>query len=308
MKRLIIDSDTGSDDAVALVMALKYPDTKVEAITVGFGNVPMEQGVQNAIYTVELCGADVPVYAGLDRPLIREGRTGQYVHGEDGMGDIGLPLSGKKPAPGHAVDVLIDTINRYAGDITLVTLGPLMNVAVALLRDPSIAHKVNDCVIMGGVGYGYGNVTPVAEYNIWADPEAAQIVFQSGMPLTMVGIDVNNKSAVFTEADSAALRGIGTPLAEFCVDIQAKLINYVSERTGIRSFSLPDPITMGVALDPFMATEVKNLFVNVELGDGYTRGQTVVDHLHVTGKAPNTKVVLDASREGFITMLHNAVR
>jgi len=173
MRNFIIDTDTASDDAVALVMAMRQPDIDVKAITVVAGNVPLEMGLQNALYTVELCGADTPVYAGCAKPLLRELETAQDVHGRDGLGDIGLPLQGRAPARGHAVDVLRDVINANAGDITLVTLGPLTNVALALLREPELAQRVSHCWIMGGIGAGHGNVTPTAEFNIWVDPEAA---------------------------------------------------------------------------------------------------------------------------------------
>ena len=172
-RRFLIDTDTASDDAVALVLALQHPGVQIEAITVVAGNVPVDQGVQNALYTVELCGQSVPVYRGLPGPLTRPLETAQSVHGEDGMGDIGLLLGGRAPAAAHAVQVLIDTIHQFAGDITLVTLGPLTNIAVALRQDPSIAQALSGCIIMGGTGRGHGNVTPVAEYNFWADPEAA---------------------------------------------------------------------------------------------------------------------------------------
>lgn len=223
------------------------------------------------------------------------------------MGDIGLPLSGREPAPGHAVDVLVERINASPGELTLVTLGPLTNVALALLRDPSIAGKVRHCVMMGGTGRGPGNVTPLAEYNIWADPEAAKVVFESGMPLTMVGWDISHAYAVFGPEDSARLRGIGTSLAEFCVDIQRVLDAWAKENTRLAGFDLPDPIAMAVALDPAVATETRRLFVAVETGGAWSRGQTVVDSLGVTGREPNVEVVTEASRERFIEILHMAV-
>src|SRR5689334_6529842 len=188
MRRFLIDTDTASDDAVALVMALHAKDVEevqVEAITVVAGNVPLEQGVQNALYTVELCKSRVPVYQGMAAPLLRPLQTAQHVHGRDGMGEIGLPLHGRTPATGHAVDIIRETIRRHPHEITLVTLGPLTNVAMALLLEPALAGLVKECVIMGGIGEGYGNVTPVAEYNIWVDPEAAKIVYASGLPITM---------------------------------------------------------------------------------------------------------------------------
>jgi purine nucleosidase len=305
--RLLIDTDTASDDAVALVMALRHPEAAVEAVTVVAGNVPLEQGVQNALYTLELCGSDVPVFGGARRPLVYPPVSAQEVHGLDGMGDIGLPLSGREPEPGHAVDVLVERINANPGELTLVTLGPLTNVAMALLKDGSVAGKVKGCVMMGGTGRGPGNVTPVAEYNIWADPEAAKVVFESGMPLTMVGWDVSHEYAVFGPEDSARLRSIGTPLAEFCVDIQAVLDAWARENTLLAGFDLPDPITMAVALDPAVTTETRRLFVAVETGGTWSRGQTVVDHLGVTGLEPNVEVVVGASSERFMDLLHAAV-
>lgn len=307
MPRLLIDTDTASDDAVALVMALTHPEATVEAVTVVAGNVPLEGGVQNALYTLEICGSDAPVFRGAGRPLLRPLDSAQNVHGHDGMGDIGLPLSGREPAPGHAVDVLIERVEANPGALTLVTLGPLTNVALALLRNPSFAAKVKNCVMMGGTGRGPGNVTPLAEYNIWADPEAARVVFESGMPLTMVGWDISREHAVFGPEDSERLRRIGTPLAEFCVDIQRVLDAWARENTHLAGFDLPDPIAMAVALDPAVATETRRLFVAVETGGTWGRGQTVVDHLEVTGHEPNVEVVTGASRERFMEILHAAV-
>ena len=307
MTRLLIDTDTASDDAVALVMALMHPGTTVEAVTVVAGNVPVDQGVQNALYTLELCGSEAPVFGGAGRPLLSDPASAQEVHGVDGMGDIGLALSGREPAPGHAVDVLVETVDSHPGELTLVTLGPLTNVALALLKDPFFPDKVKNCVMMGGTGRGPGNVTPLAEYNIWADPEAAKVVFEAGMPLTMVGWDVSRGFAVFGPEDSSRLRGIGTPLAEFCVDIQRVLDRWAKENTRLAGFDLPDPIAMAVALDPAVATETQHLFVAVETGGTWSRGQTVVDHLGVTGREPNVEVVTKASRPRFLEILHAAV-
>jgi len=307
LRRFLIDTDTASDDAVALVMALNRSDVQIEAITVVAGNVPLELGVQNALYTVERCGAQVPVYEGCEKPLLRPLETAQFVHGQDGMGDIGLPLSGRKPADGDGVEVTIDTISHFAGDITLVTLGPLTNVAVALLRDPSIACKVKECVVMGGIGLGHGNVVPAAEYNVWVDPEAAKIVFESGLPIKMVGWDVSQKFATFGAKDAEALRRV-SPLGAFCVDIQRCLREFGVNQLKLDGFDLPDPIAMAVALDPEVATMTKRLHVDIETKSELTRGATVVDHLGITGKEPNAEVVLEASRERFLHLLYDAVR
>ena len=306
MRHFLIDTDTASDDAVALVMALRHPDVAVEAITVVGGNVPLAFGVQNALYTVERCEQAVPVHAGIARPLLRPLQTAQFCHGEDGMGDIGLPLTGRTPADGHAVDVLIDTIDRFKGKITLVTLGPLTNVAVALVKAPEIAEYVERCVIMGGIGHGYGNIVPAAEYNIWVDPEAAKIVFDAGLPITMVGWDVSHKHATFTGEEAEALRSI-SPLAEFCVDIQKALREFGISYLKQDGFDLPDPIAMAVALEPDVATETRPMRVDIETLSELTRGATVVDHLRVTDRAPNAKVVLAASRARFLDVLRAAM-
>jgi inosine-uridine nucleoside N-ribohydrolase len=219
MRRFLVDTDTAADDPVALVMALRHPDVRVEAITFVAATVPVDQGVQNALYTLELLEERVPVFRGAEAPLLAPLKTSQFIHGEDGMGDIGLPVQGREPRPGHAVDTLLETAGRYPGELELVTLGPLTNVAMALYREPSFAGKVKECVMMGGASDHLGNITPVAEYNAWVDPEATKVVFSSGMPLKMMGLDISRKHAVFTSEESTKLRDVGTALAEFCVDI-----------------------------------------------------------------------------------------
>ena len=307
MRKFIIDTDTASDDAVALVMALRRPDIDVQAITVTAGNVPLPQAVQNALYTVELCHKRTPVYAGCAKPLLRELSTAEEVHGQDGMGDIGLPLGGRTAASGHGADALRQVINDNAGDITLVTLGPLTNVALALLRQPELARRVSRCVIMGGIGAGHGNVTPLAEFNIWADPEAAKIVFESGLPITMIGWDISWKYVAFDAEQAAEIRAIGTRLAEFVIDIQATLNQYALDQTNLAGFDLPDPIAMAAAIDPTIASYEKRR-VDIATGDGLARGLTVIDRLGMTGRPPQVQVAVSANRELFVDMLKRALR
>ncbi len=306
MRKFIIDTDTASDDAVALVLAMRQPDIDVKAITVVAGNVPLPQGLQNALYTAELCDASVPVYAGCAKPLLRELETAEAVHGEDGMGDIGLPLCGREPAPGHAADVLRQVIKSNAGDITLVTLGPLTNVALALLREPELATKVSRCFIMGGIGAGHGNVTPTAEFNIWVDPEAAKIVYESGLPISMVGWDISWQYATFDADQADEIRRIGTPLAEFVIDIQKTLTDFSMRENALAGFDLPDPITMAAAIDPSVC-RYERYRVDVTAGDGLARGITVVDRLAVTGREPNVDVAVSADRQAFVKLLKRSV-
>ena len=307
MRRFLIDTDAASDDAVALVMALKHPELQVEAITVVAGNIPVEQGVQNALYTVALCNAQVPVYAGIGSPLIKPLVTAEEFHGADGMGDIGLALQGRKPTPGRAVDAIIETINRYPGEITLVALGPLTNIACALRLDPSISKNVKACIIMGGAAQGPGNVTPVAEYNIWVDPEAAHIVFSSKMPIKLVDWYIARQYATLTLPEVEELRSLATPLARFCMDIQ-RVHLALNQEMGISGLELADPIAMAIALDPEVATETKRLFVAIETQSPLCLGQTVVDHMNVMQQTPNVEVVLSASHERFLEILRNALK
>jgi purine nucleosidase len=305
-RSFLIDTDTASDDAVALLMALRHPDVEVEAITVVAGNVPLELAVQNALYTRDLAGSDVPVYAGAALPRSGPQELGHHVHGADGMGDIGLELHGREPAGGDAAEVLVEAIRARPGELTLVTLGPLTNVARAFELAPDVASKLRSLVMMGGTSDAVGNVSPVAEYNIWADAESAALVFYSGAPITMVGWDVSRKFAVFAPEDAAELRALG-PLGEFAVDIQRTLVEFALAHTKLAGFDLPDPIAMAVALDGEVATDVRRVHVAVERCGELTRGQTVVDHDCRFGAA-NADVVFGASRERFLELLHEALR
>ncbi len=319
-RSFIIDTDTASDDAVALIMALRWSDVDVKAITVVSGNVSVEQAVQNALYTVELCGKNVPVYKGAAQPLLRPTSHADWYHGKDGLGDQGYPLPKNAPQTGHAVDALIDTIRANPG-IVLVTLGPLTNVALAVSKAPEIAQNVSRCVIMGGAACTVGNVTPAAEYNIWADPDAARIVFHSGLPIEMVGWELCRGDANIRENEIAMIKGFDTPLAHFSVDCNSTAIqaNYTQSReVGI---ALPDPVAMSVALDPNVVKRMSKHYVEVETNSELTRGMTVVDHLNVApdvrncdlwadlvSKEPNAAVVWEIDIPHWKDMLYSVLR
>ena len=309
MKRTFwIDTDTASDDAVALIMAFMNPDIEVVGLSIVAGNVPLEMGIQNALYTAELCGATMPIYAGAAKPLTRDLGTAQFVHGEDGMGDIGLNLSGRTPTLGNAVDKLIEAIHAHAGHIELVTLGPLTNIALALKQDPNIAKAVKRCVVMGAVSDHIGNVTQVAEFNMWVDPEAVDIVLRSGMHLEFVGWDISRTEAVVTPQESAMIRSLGTERANFSVDIQRVLEKFCAEETHLNGFDLPDPIAMAYAIDTSVATEVHHWYLASETSSELTRGMVVMDTLGVMHQEPNAFVVTRASHEKFMSMLVDTLR
>jgi purine nucleosidase len=303
-----IDTDTASDDAVALVMALRHPDIEVVGIGVVAGNVPLDMAVQNALYTREIAGrTDVPIHVGEVAPLRIALETAQNVHGGDGMGDIGLPLAGRVADGDDAVGALLQASVDHAGTLTLVTLGPLTNIARAIERDPTVAQRIPRTVVMGAVADHIGNVTPAAEFNMWADPHAVDVVLGAGMHLEFVGWDISRKFAVVEPDLAADLRSIGTPVAEFCMDIQRVVAEFCATETKLAGFDLPDPIAMAHAIDPAIAVEMEHLNLRVETTSPLTRGMVVMDRLGFTGNLPNAHVVTVADRSLFRSMLRTAL-
>jgi len=285
----LIDTDTASDDAVALIMALRHPDVRVVGITVVSGNVALEQACANALYSVELCGANVPVYAGEEKPLAREPAYAEWFHGCDGLGEQNYPAAKGKLHQQHAVDAIIETAKAFPG-LTLVTLGPLTNVAMAIRREPGIVKNVSRCVVMGGNPCCEGNVTPAAEYNIWVDPEAAAIVFRSRLAIEMVGWQLCRGDANVNAREMNLIRGLDTKLARFAIDCNRCAIEANRVQTGEVGMALPDPIAMAVALDPGVVLEASDHHVEIETMSELTRGMTVVDRLNVAGDERNRGV------------------
>mgnify|MGYP001393145224 FL=1 len=290
MRKFWIDTDTASDDAVAILMALRWPDVDVVGISTVSGNVPVEMCAVNARYTVELCGKDTPVYLGAAKPLLREASYAYFFHGPDGMGGMNYPAPRRPLAEEHAVQALIDAVRAHPGEITLVTLGPLTNVALALALAPDLAQKIPVCYVIGGAAATLGNVTPAAEFNIWVDPEAAKMVFHSGLHLVMVGWELCRGEANLSEADMAEVRGLGTVFADFSLDCNRQAIE--TNRTWLKdpALPLPDPVTMAVALDPSVSVRQSSHYVDVEILSEVTRGMTVVDELGVLNRAANVEV------------------
>ncbi|HTS34157.1 MAG TPA: nucleoside hydrolase [Candidatus Solibacter sp.] len=285
-RTFLIDTDTASDDAVALIMALRNADVNVAAITVVAGNVPVEQATRNALYTAELCGSDVPVYSGAERPLLRTYSNATWFHGRDGLGDHNYPAPKRQAEKKHAVDAIIETIEANPG-IVLVTLGPLTNVALAISKKPEIAANVNRCVIMGGNPCCEGNVTPAAEYNLWVDPEAARIVLHSRMPIELIGWHLCRYGAVLNDKDIAHVESLGTAVGHFAVECNSHARQAYKVQTGEDGICLPDPVTMCLALDPSIGTDWSEHYVDIEVESELTRGMSVVDRLNVADDERN---------------------
>lgn len=303
-----IDTDTASDDAVALMLAFAEPGIDIVGLSTVAGNVPLDTATQCALYVRELCKSKAPIHSGADRPLTRDLETAQNVHGKDGMGDVGLPIGNRRPDGTDAVGALIEAARRHAGKLELVTLGPLTNIAVAVRRAPEIAKQIKSCTVMGGVSDYVGNITPVSEFNIWVDPEAAEIVLRSGMAIELVGWDISRKYAVIDDNDAASLRSIGSERARVAVDCQKTLRVFNEQVSGLKGFDLPDPIAMAVALRPNIGIKRRMDHATILGGEGPTRGMVMFDESPLDPKGAKISVVEEASRDGFMGMLRGALK
>lgn len=299
MRHFLIDTDTASDDAVALIMALREPSVRVEAITVVAGNVPLDLAVRNALIAVEMADTYTPpVYRGMGKPLLRDLFTAENVHGLDGLGDVGWPDPRGAAAAAHAVDAIIEAAQQYEGQLEIITLGPLTNLAMACLKAPQIAQLVKHVYVMGGSGFGPGNITPVAEFNVYVDAEAAHIVVTSGLPLTFVGWDVSTDETFVTADELDALLATGSPIAAFCVRCNGVLKQYNMDTWGKAGVDLPDPTTVAAALFPDIITEQCDAFVSVEYRSPTTYGQLIIDRHGLLAQPANATIysAMDATR------------
>ena len=285
--KYFIDTDTASDDAVALLMALEWHDVEVLGISIVSGNMSVEQGSINARYTVELCKKEVPVYVGADAPLVKKREHADWFHGPDGMGNMNYPAPKLQETNEDFIEVLNNHINQHPNEITLVTLGPLTNVANFIKKYPDSFLKLKNIVIMGGASNTVGNVTPAAEYNIWCDPEAADIVFKSKHhDIAMVGWELCRGQANLTEEEMELAYSFKTEKADFTIDCNKHALDSSQNWLGDPGLGLPDPVAMAVALNPAVTTKVSRHNVQVVI-EGPARGMTIVDQLHVGESEPH---------------------
>lgn len=303
-RQIIMDTDPGQDDAVAILLALAATDEiEVLGLTCVAGNVPLSLTVRNARKICELAGRpDLPVCAGCDRPIGRDLVTAEHVHGKSGLDGPDLPAPRMPLNEAHAVDFLIDTLrNRVPGSVTLVALGPLTNLATAFTRAPDIVGRVCEIVLMGGAHAALGNVTPVAEFNIHVDPAAADIVLRAGAPVTMAPLDVTHKALV-TSARNTAFRALGTSVGRAVADLTGFFDRYNPARYKVQGAPLHDPCTIAWLLRPDLFA-IRDVNVMVETQSELTLGMTVMDWWCVTGRAPNATVLHDIDADGFFDLL-----
>ena len=299
---IIIDCDPGVDDAIALLLAFASPeDLDVVAVTTVGGNAPLDATTANARRICTLAGReDVPVFAGCPRPILRPLQTAEHIHGETGLGGADLPPPVGPLQDHHAVNALIDIICAHNGDLTLCPTGPLTNIALALIMRPDITDKIREIVLMGGA-IGTGNVTPSAEFNIHVDPHAAAVVFDAGVKLTMLGLDVTHR-ALSTPERLGAIRAIDRPVANAAADLLEHYHRVDIPRYGAPGAPLHDPCVIGYLLRPDLFTG-RDAFVAVDTTSELTMGRTVVDLWNATGTPPNARVIQSIDADGFFDLL-----
>lgn len=305
-RKIIIDTDPGQDDAVGILLALASPEVEVLALTTVAGNVPLDLTSRNARIVCEIAGRpDIPVHAGCDTPLSRPLVTAEHVHGKSGLDGIALFQPASALAPGHAVDAIIDILRREPeGSVTLVAMGPLTNLATAFRRAPDIVPRLREIVLMGGAYFEVGNITPAAEFNIYVDPEAAQIVFAAGAPLTVLPLDVTHKA--LTSRDWIEQMRASGPVGRAVAGWTDFFERYDREKCGAEGAPLHDPCTIAWLIQPDLFAG-RHINVEIETQGAFTTGMTVADWWRVTGRPANALFLRDVDRDGLFTLLRQRI-
>lgn len=306
-QKIIIDTDPGQDDALAILLALASPELDVLGITAVAGNVPLALTELNIRKVCELADrADIPVFSGCDRPMQRPLRTAEHVHGATGLDGTDLPEPTMILQKQHATDFIIETVRKAPeGTITLCALGPLTNIATAFAKAPDIVSRVGQIVAMGGGFFEGGNITPAAEFNIWVDPEAADIVFKAGVPLTILPLDVTHQ-VLTTGERIEAIRALGTPVARAAAGWLEFFERFDEAKYGTDGGPLHDPNVIAWLLQPTLY-ESRTCNVQVETASELCLGMTVLDWWKVTERAPNANWVRNVDADGFFTLLTNRI-
>jgi purine nucleosidase len=299
-QRIIIDTDPGVDDALAFLLALTSPEIKLEALTTTQGNVTLEKATRNALSVLELCRAShIPVAAGSMYPLVQPLRASADVHGESGIGSAQLPAPQAQPVAAHAVDFLIEKVLAEPNEISIFPIGPLTNIAMAIRKEPKFSNAVKELVIMGGAIHENGNTTPLAEFNIYVDPHAAHIVFHSGIPITLIPLDVTHK-CLFKQEHVERLLKINSPISRFIRDVMDVYLQ-ASHGRGFEGSALHDPLTLATVIAPELLS-LKAYYVDVDISGGVSMGKTFADIFSSTKKTANMKVAMQVRGNEFVEL------
>jgi purine nucleosidase len=300
-KRLIIDTDPGIDDSLAILLALASPELSLEGLSVVHGNCSVEQGTRNALSLLEMTGAShIPVAQGCGVPLVQPSLLAPETHGNSGLGYAKLTTSRHTPHPLHAVDFLIQTLLANPGEFTLVAIGPLTNLAIAIRREPRIIPAIKELVIMGAAIRFQGNTTPLAEFNAFVDPHAAHIVYHCGVPITLVPLDVTYQ-CILTPRDVNHLLKIPSPLSRFIADATRFYMEFHDAYQKIEGCVINDPLALALTFAPQLC-DYEEHYVDIDIQGGVSMGNTFADFYQMTGKPANMKVALQVRGRDFIDL------
>lgn len=298
--RIIIDTDPGVDDALTFLLALASAEIHLEALTTTQGNVTVEKATRNALSVLELAhSSHIPVAQGSSLPLVQPLRASALVHGKSGIGNSNLPQPKNEPLAAHAIDFLIEKTLAKPGEISILPIGPLTNIALAIRKEPRFAMSVKELVIMGGAIQEGGNVTPLAEFNIFVDPHAAHIVFHSGIPITLIPLDATHK-CILKQSHIERLGRIKSPITRFISEAVEDYMKFSLER-GHAGCALHDPLTLATVIAPDLLT-LREYFVDVDISGGVSMGNTFADFLNISKRPANMKVAMDVRGDAFIEL------
>ncbi len=304
-RKVILDCDPGHDDAISIILATSSDRIQIEGITTVAGNVEVEKTTLNALKVCDLLGLDAPVARGAEQPLVKVREFAPDIHGDSGLDGPQLPkVPQKKVIDQHAVDFIIERLLASDGEITLVPTGPLTNIALAIQKEPAIVEKIREIVLMGGGTFG--NWTPTAEFNIYVDAEAAEIVFNSGVPVTMFGLDVTHQ-AITTPAIIEEIASIGSDISEFVRELLVYFTKTYKDVFGFEGAPIHDACTIAYLIDESIF-EFETVRVDIETKGEFTYGTTCVDLLHVTGRGANVKFARGIDQEKFWGLLLSALK
>lgn len=304
-RKIILDCDPGHDDAIAIMLAAKHPAIELLGISIVAGNQTLDKTLINGLNVCQTLNIDTPVYAGMPQPIMRKQIVADNIHGETGLDGPVFGQLTRKAEKKHAVNFIIDTLMDSTGDITLVPVGPLTNVAVAMRMQPAIIPKIREIVLMGGA-YGTGNFTPSAEFNIFADPEAARVVFTSGVPLVMMGLDLTHQT-VCTPDIISRMENAGGPAGKLFSDMMNFTLKTQYDNYGLEGGPVHDATCVAYLINPD-AFKVQEMYVEIDVNSGPCYGRTVCDELGVLGKSANTKVGITLDTAWFWDLVEECVR